>query len=124
MAEFPLDPKGHWGTLEQQEFWREALEKVGPENVRARLMQHPYGSASSFAIGMCHNMTKGFAEEWLDWHDRQKRQAEEAHRSVVAWWTKAAAIGAIAAALFTFIGAAAAIGQAIVAWLALPKPGG
>lgn len=46
-------------------------------------------------------MTKGYADEWLPYHDRLKREADEKHRAYVAWWTRAAAIGAIFAAIAT-----------------------
>lgn len=115
---FPL--QSAWGSPQDQEAWREQLERTGVKNVRIRLMQHAAGSGGSIPIGNHAGITKGFIEEWVTWHELREQEAEEAHRVTVTWWTKAAALGALAAALFTLIGAAAAVGQAIFAWRALP----
>jgi len=128
--------KSRWGSEQNQKDWLEQLELTGLENVRLRLNHHTAGSGGSIAIGTQTSITKGFIEEWVAWHDQRKQAAEAAryaaeearhaaeaaHRERVAWWTKAAALGAIAAAVFTLIGAVAAVGQAVVAWMALPKP--
>lgn len=113
--------ESQWDTPEKRARWAAVLEKVGAENVRARLAQADFGSAGAMAIGTEHTMTKGYAEEWLAHHDAQVREADERHRAFVAKWTKAAAIGAIAAAGFALLGAAAAACQAVFAYMALPK---
>lgn len=63
------------------------------------------------AIGTENSLTKGFAEEWLAWQDGLKRDAEEAHRTSMARWTKAAALGALVAAAAAVVAAVAAIVQ-------------
>ncbi|GJE62024.1 hypothetical protein [Methylobacterium trifolii] len=121
MAE-QLGFSSRWAPSDKADDWLQQLERSGTEAIRYKLAQHAGGSAGSIAIGTEPYLTKGFAEEWLEWKDRLKREADEAHRERVAWWTKAAAIGAILAAVFTFIGALATVSQAVIAWLALPKP--
>jgi hypothetical protein len=64
------------GDPERSRRWYEALERSGPENVRARLAQTDAGSAGSIAIGTEQSLTIGFAQEWLAWHDRQKAERE------------------------------------------------
>lgn len=87
--------------------WYEALERSGPENVRARLAQLTSGSASAVAIGTEPVMTKGFAEEWLAWQDRRGRDRETALKTSQIFWTRWAALAASVAA------AAAAVGWLI-----------
>jgi hypothetical protein len=55
-------------------------------------------------------MTKGFAQEWLAWHDAQKAQRESTFRADQIYWTRWAALAATGAAL------AAAIGWAFTIW--------
>jgi hypothetical protein len=111
-----------WGRVAEKERWLGQLERTGVENVRLRLAQNAASSGTSLPIGD-EKITKAFVEEWVEWHTKRKQEVDEAHRATVTWWTKAAALGALAAAVFTFIGALAAVGQAIFAWLALsPRP--
>jgi len=98
------------GDPERSRRWYEALERSGPENVRARLAQTDAGSAGSIAIGTEQSLTIGFAQEWLAWHDRQKAEREAKFRRRQILWTAWAAIAASVAAL------AAAIGWALTTW--------
>src|SRR5262245_53272192 len=93
-----------WGSPEKQQQWYEALERIGPEAVRIRLAQVDCGSAGAIAIGTETMMTKGFAEQWLGWRDREKASREDKFRSNQIFWTRWAACAASVAA------AAAAIG--------------
>jgi hypothetical protein len=54
---------------------------VGVENVRIRLTQVNCSSASAMALGTENTMIRGFAEEWLAWHEAQKAEKEQAFRS-------------------------------------------
>ena len=74
-SRFPYD-ESPWSYPEKNEAWLKALEQTGPENVRATLAQHAGGSASAISIGT-HDMTKGFAQQWLAWHDVRKANKEQ-----------------------------------------------
>jgi len=71
------------GQPDQAKRWFDELELTGPQNVRARLAQTDAGSAGSIAIGAMQ-MTIGFTQEWLAWHDRQQ-EAAEAKRHKKHW---------------------------------------
>jgi hypothetical protein len=100
------------GQPEQAKRWFDELELTGPQNVRARLAQTNAGSAGATAVGTTQ-MTIGFAQEWLAWHDRQKTAAEAARHERQIFWTRLAALSA------TVAGASAAIGWA---WTIFHKP--
>jgi hypothetical protein len=93
-------------TPEISERWLAALERNGVENVRARLAQNDAGSRGSMAIGTEAGITKGFAQEWIAWHDRRKSERETARHNRQIFWTRIAAIAA------SIAGASAAIGWA------------
>jgi hypothetical protein len=81
------------------ESWVHSLEMTGPENVRARLAQNAgFGPGAAIPIGMVQNMSIGFAEHWLAWHDRQKSERESTFRARQIFWTRFAAIAAAFAA--------------------------
>jgi hypothetical protein len=110
MAEqrFPYE-KSRWsGDSEQLRRWYEALERMSPEDVRARLAQVEAGSPGAIAIGSEMTMTKGFAEEWLAWKDKRKADREDRFRESQVFWTRWAALAASIAA--------AAIGWAVTVW--------
>jgi hypothetical protein len=92
------------GDLEQRKRWFEALERTGPERVRARLASGNFGSPAAISISTEQTLTVGFAEEWLAWHDRQKAQRETAFRSNQIYWTRWAAFAATDAVLVGAIG--------------------
>src|SRR5262245_17832936 len=107
---FPYE-RSYWHNEdEQSKKWLDALERTGPENVRARLAQTNAGSAGSVAIGREIDLTIGFAQEWLAWHDRKKAEREVEFRRGQIFWTRWAALAASVAAL------AAAIGWALTIW--------
>jgi hypothetical protein len=90
---------------------------VGVESVRIRLTQVNCSSASAMALGTENTMIRGFAEEWLAWHEAQKAEKEQAFGSsqlfATRWVAAAASIAAIAVI-------AAAIGWVLTAWLQRP----
>lgn len=94
--QFPHE-KSIWGQGDELRRWYEALERTGPENVRPRIANK--SSHDSVAISTEINMTVGFAQEWLAWHDRQKAKREAEFRSTQIFWTRWAAIAASVAAL-------------------------
>jgi hypothetical protein len=49
-------------------------------------------------------MTKGFAEEWLAWHDRQNAESAETGRARQLFWTRWSVLIAGAVALGEAIG--------------------
>ena len=100
----PSDP-------ERARRWYEALEHIGPENVRARLAQINAGSGGSVSIGTEISLTIGFAQEWLAWHDRKEAEQEVEFRRRQIFWTRWAALAASVAAL------AAAVGWALTTWV-------
>jgi hypothetical protein len=89
---------------EKQKRWYDALERSGPENVRARLAQDDAGSRGAMSFGIESVVTKGFAEEWLAWHDRQRSQRESSFRGTQIFWTRWAALAATVAAIATAAG--------------------
>ena len=107
---FPYEKSSWYPGSDQAKAWYEALERVGPSAVRARLAQERTGSAAAISIGTIMMMTKGFAEEWLDWRDQQAAEREARFRSRQIFWTRFAALAASVAA------SAAAIGWAITIW--------
>jgi hypothetical protein len=92
------------GDPDKQRRWLDALEKTGPANVRARLAHIDYGSAACIAIGTEHDVTIGFAQEWLAWHDRRASERETKFRTNQIFWTRWAAIAASVAASAAAIG--------------------
>jgi hypothetical protein len=96
---------------EQSIKWVAALEKNGPENVRARLAQTDAGPASAWAIGTERGITIGFAQEWLAWHDRRRSEREATFRRRQIFWTRWAAVAA------SFAATAALVGWAITIYL-------
>jgi hypothetical protein len=103
-ARFPFE-RCEWraGDAAMNRRWYEALERLAPENVRAVLAISEAGSRSVIHIG-AEAMTKGFAQEWLAWHDAQKAQREDTFRTNQIYWTRWAALAATVAALATAIG--------------------
>ena len=78
---FPFDTPSPWEQdIDKKLKWCEALESTGPENVRLILGQIPTGARSSISVGEV-SMAKGYAEQWLAWHDRRKADRESAFRS-------------------------------------------
>lgn len=96
------------GQPEQAKLWLDELETIGAQNVRARLAQVNAGSGGSIPIGTVQ-MTIGFAQEWLAWHDRQRETLEARRHEREVYWTRFAAIAATVAAAAAVIGCAWAI---------------
>jgi hypothetical protein len=101
---FPYRSSTWHESDDSSERWLLALEKTGPENVRARLLQTNAGSGGSIAIGREVAMTIGFAQEWLGWRDRVKSERAIARHERQIWWARAAAIAASIAGLSAAIG--------------------
>src|SRR4051794_9257241 len=80
------------------ERWLVTLEKTGTGNVRARLAIVDFGSAAAIAIGSEQSLTIGFAQEWLNWMDSRKTEADIERHERQIWWTRFAAIAASIAA--------------------------
>jgi hypothetical protein len=68
--------------------WYESLERLSPAVVRARLNQSTTGSAGSIHIGDEITITKGFAEEWVAWHDRREAEREDSFRRAEVRWLR------------------------------------
>lgn len=49
-------------------------------------------------------LTIGFAQEWLAWHDRRREAIEEARHRRTVFWTRWAAVAATVAGASTAIG--------------------
>jgi hypothetical protein len=86
------------GQPDQAKLWFDKLEMIGAQNVRARLAQVNAGSGGSVAIGAIQ-MTIGFAQEWLAWHDRRREALEAERHSRQVFWTRFAALAATVAAV-------------------------
>jgi putative SOS response-associated peptidase YedK len=89
---------------ETSERWLDALEKTGAANVRARLATTDTGSLGAIAIGAVPVMTIGFAQEWLNWKDNLKVEADIERHERQIWWSRTAAIAAAAAAASALVG--------------------
>jgi len=101
---FPFEAS-RWsaGQPEQAKRWFDELEMTGAQNVRARLAQMNSGSGGSVAIGAT-DMTIGFAQEWLAWHDRHREALEAQRHNREVFWTRFAALAATVAAAAAIIG--------------------
>ena len=88
----------------QRRRWCEILDELGPENVRAVLAQNTAGSGAAIPIGAEPNMTKGFAQAWLAWHDSEKAKRENTFRTAQVFWTRWAALAASLAAIAAAVG--------------------
>jgi hypothetical protein len=69
---FPYEQSTFCSDPVRARHWYDTLERMSPIDVRALLAQSRAGPAGSVAIGTEVGMTRGFAEEWLAWRDRQK----------------------------------------------------
>src|SRR6266481_4902777 len=101
---FPYE-KTEWHCGESER-WLQALERYGPENVRA-ILAGPYssvGSRASIGVGSVIDIPKGFAQEWLAWHDRAKSARETDLRTSQIFWTRWAALAATLAGVATAVG--------------------
>lgn len=65
---------------------------MSPVDVRALLAQSGAGPGGSVAIGTEVSMTRGFAEEWLAWHDRRKAERKDSFRHTQVRWLRWAVI--------------------------------
>jgi hypothetical protein len=88
----------------QRRRWCEILDSLGPENVRATLAQNTAGSRAAIPIGAETNMTKGFAQAWLAWQDREKSKRENTFRADQIFWTRWAVLAASVAAIAAAVG--------------------
>jgi hypothetical protein len=101
---FPYrDNRWSAGNPDQAKLWFDELERTGTENVRAKLALTSAGAGANIPIGAAQ-MTMGFAEEWLAWHDRRKSEKEAAFRSTQIYWTRWAAVAASFAATAAVFG--------------------
>jgi hypothetical protein len=57
------------------------LDRIGPENTRARLAQTDAGSRGAITVGTEPVVTIGFILEWLVWHDKRKAERESTFRA-------------------------------------------
>ena len=106
MAEqrFPYE-KSTWGQGDEQRRWYEALERATPDIVRAQLDRLPpsVGPRASFAVDTETNITIGFAQDWLTWHDSEKtRRAAVSRRWAVALKVLVPVIAAALAVLLSW----------------------
>jgi hypothetical protein len=102
-ARFPYEASKWETDIERKRRWYEALESIAPENVRAILALSKTGSRSTINAGT-EDMAKGFAQEWLAWHDARKAKKEEAFRASQIYWTRWAALAASVAAVAGIFG--------------------
>jgi hypothetical protein len=108
---FPYEQSEWHNSLEKKKFWYEQLERSGLAAVKFKLSQDSAGSGGSIAVGREISLTKGFAEEWVAWHDAQQAAADAAFQAKQVRWAKIAAWAGIAAAVLS------AIGIAVQFWL-------
>jgi hypothetical protein len=89
---FPYETDSQWvQDLDTKRKWSRTLEDTGVAIVRATLTLDRHGSAASIPIGGVF-MTRGFAEQWLAWHDRKQSASDKTFRAKQIFWPKWAAI--------------------------------
>lgn len=101
---FPYEAS-RWSPAQpdQARRWFEELETQRPQNVRNRLAQVNAGSGGSVPIGATQ-MTIGFAQEWLAWHDQNREALEAQRHNREVFWTRFAALAATVAAAAAVLG--------------------
>jgi hypothetical protein len=70
--------------------WYQAPERQGVEQVREQVraaLARSAGPPGAIPISTERNVTIGFCQEWLSWHDCRKANREEAHRRCQIYWT-------------------------------------
>jgi len=107
---FPYEQSTWSNNIETKAGWYTSLEQTGTESVKAQLLSHQGSSRSSISIGHSTGMVRGFAEQWLAWHERRKSERETEFRRQQIYWTRWAAVAARTAA------AAAIIGWVLTLW--------
>jgi hypothetical protein len=95
-----------WGSEEERKRWLAELERIGTEGVRARVFHtKDAGSGGSIkGVGTELSITKGFAEEWLQWKANRRERREGDARNRQIFWTRWAAIAATVAATAAAVG--------------------
>ncbi len=116
---FPYEDSPWGQSVSDRRFWYEGLERFGPENIRLRLAQDTKTSDQTLTLTVQLTPPKGFAEDWLKWHDERRAAAEEARQERMARAAQGASRAAIAAAIAAFLSAAA---TGIQAWYAANPP--
>jgi hypothetical protein len=98
--------KSRWTPAQpdQAKQWSEELETQSPLNVRNRVGQTDAGPDGAVTIGTTQ-MTIGFAEDWLAWHDRQRETSEsKPHRKHwLDWFLGAVTVTSLGFAFFTSV---------------------
>jgi hypothetical protein len=107
---FPYEQSSWSNDVQEKRRWYDALERMSPPDVRALLAESKAGSHGSVPIGSERNITRGFVEEWLAWHDRQKTKREDFFRATTIFTNRWAAIAA------TMIAAAAVVSFLLTVW--------
>jgi hypothetical protein len=74
---YPFERHSEWyDDFDTKRRFTDVLETLGVDEVRSRLQEHNGGERSAITIGGCM-MTKGYAQDWLAWHDRKREEAKE-----------------------------------------------
>jgi hypothetical protein len=107
---FPYEQSSWSNDVLEKRRWYEALERMSPADVRSFLAGSKAGSHGSVPIGSERNITRGFVEEWLAWHDRQETKGENTFRSTTIFTSRWAVIAA------TVIAAAAVVSFLLTVW--------
>ncbi|QHP69541.1 hypothetical protein EI171_20970 [Bradyrhizobium sp. LCT2] len=102
---FPYEAS-RWSPAQpdQAKRWSEELETQSPQNVRNRLAQTDAGPAGAVTIGTTE-MTIGFAEDWLAWHDRRREASEGKpyRKHWLDWFLGAVTVTSLGIAFFTSV---------------------
>lgn len=69
------DSRWKHADVDRTKRWNENLDRMGPEAVTAGLSSHRGSSHSAISLGG-EEMTRGFAEEWLNHNARRSKWTE------------------------------------------------
>jgi hypothetical protein len=90
---FPYEADSPWvQDLDTKRRWSQALEDTGVRDCQGyNHFRSPWFSRVD-PNRRCVFMTRGFAEQWLAWHDRKQTASDRAFRAKQIFWPKWAAI--------------------------------
>lgn len=99
--------------------WVGALESLGPDGVRDHLRSYP-GNPPSTVRFADQDVTRGFAQAWLAWHDRMRNEATQRLQADMLAASKSSARAAKAAAIAAGLTFLAILVQTVAAWRSIP----
>jgi hypothetical protein len=123
IEQFPYWEYTAWSQDNERKLrWTTSLEAAGADYVRVLVLQPTPSEGGSIWVGG-DEITKGFALQWLRWHDNREAAAEglrqqktQARLEGLTQWATWATVAAAAAAIFS------AVATGIQAYYAMNPP--